>query len=110
MKKGSYLGEFELILLLAVIRLGPDAYGMRIWQEIEAQTGRSVIFGAVYAALERLERKKHVSSWIGEPTPERGGRAKRHFRIERKGLAAIERSRKMLTSMWSGLDPIVGRL
>ena len=110
MKKGAYLGEFELIVLLAVVRLGPDAYGMRIWQEIESQTGRSVIIGAVYAALERLERKGCVASWMGDPTPERGGRAKRHFRIGRKGLAAIERSRRILTSMWAGLDPILGEL
>jgi DNA-binding PadR family transcriptional regulator len=110
MKRGAYLGEFELIVLLAVVRLGPDAYGMRIWKEIEDQTGRSAVLGAVYAALERLEKKGCVTSWMGDSTPERGGRAKRHFKVSRKGMVAIERSRMILTKMWSGLDPLLGKL
>ena len=111
MKKGvSFLGEFELIVMLAILRLGADAYGMRVWEEIEAQTARAAAIAAVYAALDRLERKGYISSWVGDPTPERGGRAKRYFRIDRRGYDAVRRSRKMLVSMWTGLDPILGRL
>jgi PadR family transcriptional regulator PadR len=78
--KGAYLGEFEHIVLLTVMRLGKGAYGAVIRAEIERVTGRSPAMGAVHATLERLERKGLVSSWIGEPTAERGGKAKRHFK------------------------------
>jgi len=107
MPKGEYLGEFELMVMLAILQLGEDAYGKRIWEEIENRTDRSVLIAAVYAALERLERKGYVSSWVGAPTPVRGGRAKRYFQIERAGLAAVRRSREMLASMFSGLKPIL---
>jgi PadR family transcriptional regulator PadR len=110
MVKGDYLGEFELIVLLAVLRLGKNAYGVTIWEEIEKRTGRPSPIGAVYATLERLESKGHLSSRIGDPTPERGGRAKRFFRITAQGATALETSRKILASMWSGLDPILGDL
>ena len=107
MKKGvNYLGEFELIVMLAIHRLGPDAYGMRIWEEIEARTGRKSLIAAVYAALERLERKRYVSSWVGDPTPVRGGRAKRFFRIENPGYAALERTTSMFISMWPADAPV----
>ncbi len=108
MGKGDYLGEFEQIVMLAVLRLGKNAYGVTVWEEIERRTGRSVVIGAVYATLERLETKRYISSRVGESTPERGGRAKRFFRITAQGTAALERSRKMLASMWSGLDPLWG--
>lgn len=110
MAKGEYLGEFELLVMLAILRLGEDAYGKRIWEEIEGCTGRSVMIAAVYAALERLERKGFVTSWVGEPTPVRGGRAKRCFQVERAGRAAVRQSRKMLASMFSGLETILGHL
>lgn len=109
MPKGDHLGEFELIVMLALVRLGENAYGKRIWEEIESRTGRSVLIAAVYAALERLERKGYVSSWVGEPTPKRGGRAKRYFQIEHAGKVALKESRKMLASMFAGLDPILGK-
>lgn len=108
MARGDYLGEFEQIVLLAILRFGKHAYGVEIWEEIEKRTGRSVLVGAVYATLERLEKKGYISSFVGDSTPERGGRAKRYFRIERPGEVALERSRKILTSMWSGLDPVLG--
>jgi DNA-binding PadR family transcriptional regulator len=82
----SYLGEFELMILLAVIHLGEDAYGVPISQELEGQRGRDVSVGSVYAALERMEGKGLVSSSLGEPTPERGGKAKRFFRVTKEGL------------------------
>jgi len=110
MGKGDYLGEFEQITLLAVLRLGKNAYGVTVWEEIEERTGRSVMIGAVYATLERLESKRYISSRIGDPTPARGGRAKRYFKITAQGAAALERSRRMLASMWAGLDPILEEL
>jgi PadR family transcriptional regulator PadR len=107
MGKGEYLGEFEQIVLLAVLRLGKNAYGVTILEEIEKRTGRSVMIGAVYATLDRLGNKGYLSSKVGEPTPERGGRAKRFFKITAQGSAALERSRKILENMWAGLDPIM---
>ena len=104
MAKGEYLGEFEQIVLLALIRLADNAYGMTIRGEIEKRTARYVSIGAVYATLERLEKKGYVSSWLADATAERGGRAKRYFRIEPAGTAAIQRSREIFTSMWEGLD------
>jgi DNA-binding PadR family transcriptional regulator len=104
MAKGEYLGEFEQIVLLALIRLADNAYGMTIRGEIEKRTGREVSIGAVYATLERLEAKDYVSSWTADPTAERGGRAKRFFRLEPAGAVAVRRSREMLTRMWEGLE------
>jgi DNA-binding PadR family transcriptional regulator len=104
MAKGEYLGEFEQIVLLALVRLTDNAYGMTIRGEIEKRTRREVSIGAVYATLERLEAKGYVSSWLADPTAERGGRAKRFFRLEPAGAAAVRRSREMLTRMWEGLE------
>lgn len=86
------LGEFERATLLALIRLGPNPYGVTIRQELENRLERNVSIGAVYTTLDRLEEKGFVSSWRGDPTPERGGRAKRFFRIEAKGRIALEAS------------------
>ncbi len=108
MGKGDHLGEFEQIVLLAVLRLGKNAYGVTILEEIEKRTGRAVMIGAVYATLDRLEAKRYISSKIGDPTPERGGRAKRFFKITAQGSAALERSREILASMWAGLGPVLG--
>lgn len=104
MAKGAYLGEFEHIVLLAVLRLGEGAYGAAIRAEIEHVTGRFPTIGAVHATLERLERKGLVSSRIGEPTAERGGKAKRHFKIERAGLAALKDVRMTLERLHAGLS------
>jgi len=81
MRKRDYLGSFEVIVMLALIRLGDRAYGVPISLEITQRTGREVALGSVYAALERLEEKGLVSSELGEPTTERGGRAKRYFHV-----------------------------
>src|SRR6266446_3255935 len=86
MPKPTYLGEFELLVMLTVIRLGEGAYGVPISREIERQTGRNVAFGTVYATLERLHKKGFVSSSLADATPERGGRAKRYFRVTATGL------------------------
>ncbi len=97
------------MVLLAVLRLGPDAYGVPISREIELQSGREVAFGTVYAALERLEEKDLVSSELGESTPQRGGRAKRYFRITKKGLGEVREARRTLINLWQGLKGLEGR-
>lgn len=97
------LGSFELMVMLAVIRLGDCAYGVPISQTIEEYTGRDVLVGSVYAALERLEDKGFVVSNSGEPTAERGGRAKRYFRPTAKGLEQVKEARTALIRLWRGL-------
>jgi DNA-binding PadR family transcriptional regulator len=104
MAKGDYLGEFEHIVLLTVLRLGDGAYGAMIRAEIESATRRSPAMGAVHATLERLERKGFVSSWMGEPTAERGGKAKRHFKIEPLGVAALKEARQTLERLHAGVS------
>jgi PadR family transcriptional regulator len=103
MKRGELLGSLEYIILLALLRLDGNAHGMIVRREIEERTGRNVSIGAVYATLERLEAKGYVSSFTGEPTPERGGRAKRLFRIEAAGRQALQISEQTLRSMTAGL-------
>jgi PadR family transcriptional regulator PadR len=96
----SYLGEFELMLLLAVLQLGEEAYGVPISRQLEKHRGRSVSVGSVYAALERLEGKGLIVSSLGDPTPERGGKAKRYFRVTREGLRQVRETRRVLTRLW----------
>lgn len=103
MNRGDLLGSLEHIVLLALMRLGGTAHGTLIRREIEARTGRDVSIGAVYATLERLEAKGYVSSKIGEPTPERGGRAKRLFNLEAAGKRALRVSDETLRNMTAGL-------
>jgi DNA-binding PadR family transcriptional regulator len=104
----SYFGEFELMILLAVLRLGDEAYGVPISRELEAHRGREVSVGSVYAALERLEAKTLVSSSLGDPTPERGGKAKRYFRVTREGLRQVQETRRVLTKLWRELPQLKG--
>lgn len=99
------LGEFEQLVLLAIIQLEDDAYGMTIRRQIEERTGRGVAVGALYTALERLERKGYVTSALSDPTPQRGGRAKRVFHLSKAGEAALRRSRDLLNRMWAGVSP-----
>ena len=104
MTKGQGLGEFEHIVLLTILRLGDGTYSGALRAEIEQITGRSPAIGAVHKTLERLERKGLVSSWIGEPTAERGGKAKRHFKIEAEGVSALKSARKTLDQLHSGIS------
>ena len=97
------LGNFELMVLLALIRLGEEAYGVPIAQVIEQSTGRAVLASSVYAALERLEDKGVVAARMGEPTAERGGRAKRYFRITAKGLRQVRETQRSLMTIWDGI-------
>jgi DNA-binding PadR family transcriptional regulator len=101
----SFHGEFEQLVLLAILRLGADAYGTSIRHEIEERTGRSVTVGALYSALERLEGKGFLRAELGEPTPQRGGRARRHYTVLPVGLAELRRARRALARMWDGLEP-----
>jgi PadR family transcriptional regulator, regulatory protein PadR len=102
----DYLGEFEHIIVLALLRLEDRAYGVTVRQEIEFRIQREVSIGAVYATLDRLETKGYVKSHHGDPTPERGGRSKRFFRVTAKGMAAVNRTQRDLQSMAEGLDLI----
>jgi DNA-binding PadR family transcriptional regulator len=99
------LGEVEHLLLLAIVRLGGDAYGASIRREIESQTGRDLSIGALYTALDRLERKGFVRSSLSDPTPDRGGRSKRQYRVRPLGAAALRQSRDRLLRMWEGVSP-----
>jgi DNA-binding PadR family transcriptional regulator len=106
MKRGEYLGEFEHVVLLALMRLGDDAYGVTVRQEIEKRTKRDVSVGAIYATLDRMEGKGLVKSRIGEPTAARGGRAKRHFRITSRGLTAVNKTHEALRNLSDGLAAV----
>lgn len=107
--KHQGLGEFEQVVLLAILQLEGDVYGVPIVDEIERRTGRSVSRAAVYVTLRRLEEKGLISSWMSEPTAERGGKARRCVRVEAAGLGALRESRRMLDRMWAGLTPSAGR-
>jgi PadR family transcriptional regulator PadR len=108
MRGREYLGNFELMVVLALLRVGEDAYGVPISKEIEDTTGREVALGSVYAALERLEKKGLVSSKLGEPTAERGGRAKTYFHITAAGLRETRQARHSLVNLWRGLRQLEG--
>lgn len=97
------MGEFEQLVLLALLRLDNDAYGMEVREEIEKRTGREVSYGAVYTTLDRLEQKGYVTHRMGKATPERGGRARKYFRALPKGQVALRDTRQALGVMWEGV-------
>jgi DNA-binding PadR family transcriptional regulator len=99
----GYLGEFEQIVLLAVVRLGEDAYGTAIRREIEGRTGRSVTIGALYVTLDRLVEKGYLRSHDGSSSPARGGNARRFFALTASGVAALEAARTLQARMWAGI-------
>jgi PadR family transcriptional regulator PadR len=108
MREHNYLGEFELMLLLTLIHLGDGAYGVPLSKELALRRGRDVSVGSVYAALDRLELKGLVASNLGESTPERGGRAKRYFRVTEQGLRSVHETRSVLSKLWKSL-PSAGK-
>jgi PadR family transcriptional regulator PadR len=108
MARRGFLGGFELLVLLALIRLGGEAYGVPISQTIEESSGRDVALWSVYVTLERLERKGLVTSKMGEPTAVRGGRAKTYFRITAKGLRETRQAQQMLMALWQGVRQLHG--
>src|SRR5688572_23444676 len=97
------LTDFELMILLATLRVGEGAYAVPIAREIEATGRRSVTLASVYVALDRLQGRGLVTSSVGDPTPERGGRAKRYFQITAKGLKAIRETQRALVALWQGI-------
>jgi PadR family transcriptional regulator PadR len=108
MARQGFLGGFELLVLLALIRLGDEAYGVPISEAIEASSGRDVSLGSVYVTLGRLEEKGLVASKMGEPTAVRGGRAKTYFRVTAKGLREVREAQRMLTALWHGVPQLHG--
>ena len=108
MASREFLGGFELLVLLALIRLGDEAYGVPISQAIEESSGRDVALGSVYLTLDRLETKGFVSSKLGEPTAVRGGRAKTYFRITAKGLREVRQAQRTLITLWQGVPQLQG--
>ncbi len=108
MGKGTHPTTYELMTMLAILRLGKEAYGVPICREIEAHSGRDVAVSGIYAALERLEQRGMVIGELGEASPERGGRAKTYFRVTAQGLREIQATRRVLASLWDGLPGISG--
>jgi len=100
------LTDFELMILLAILRVGDDAYGVQIAREIEATGGRRVLLGAAYAALDRLERTGLVTSTIGPPTAVRGGRARRFFRVTARGVRAVRNTQRALVALWRNVPQL----
>ena len=98
------LGSLEAILMLAVLRLGEDAHGLSIRQELIARAQKDVAIGAIYTAFERLERKGFVESWLGDPTAVRGGRAKRYYRLTPRGLKSLSETQRAIQGLMVGLN------
>jgi PadR family transcriptional regulator PadR len=103
MGERNYLSEFELMILLIVINLGDDAYGVPLTRQLAIERGRDVSVGSVYATLDRLEEKGLIASRLGEATAERGGRAKRYFRVTEQGVRSIQQTRMVLNKLWKSL-------
>jgi len=110
MARAAVPGQFEQLVLTSIVALGENAYGVTIHQKVqELAHPRTVALGAVYVTLDRLEDKKYISSWLTEPTRERGGRAKRCYRIETPGVQALEESTVAARRMWDVLKDVWGR-
>ena len=108
MKTNRILGSFESMLLLSVLGLGEEAYGVAIRRDLIKKAYKDVAIGAIYTGLERLRRKGLVESWLGEPTRERGGRAKRYYRLTAKGLKALAQTQRATQNLMAGLRLSVG--
>jgi PadR family transcriptional regulator, regulatory protein PadR len=106
----SSIGELEHMILAAVIRLGEEAYGASILQEIERRARRRVAGGSLYVTLDRLERKGLIESRVGEPEPGRGGRPKRFVRITSEGVRAVREVREAMLGLWSGIEGRLGEV
>jgi DNA-binding PadR family transcriptional regulator len=107
MNKTSYLGEFEHVVLLAILRLGDEAYGRSIREELELRAGREVSRSAAYITLERLAKKGYLDTRMGEPSPERGGKAKRYYRLTPVGREALREAGRALMSLWAGYESLL---
>jgi PadR family transcriptional regulator PadR len=109
-KEKDTLGEFEQLVLLAILRLKDSAYAVTIRQEIEERTGRAISRGAIYITLERLEKKGYLVSRLADATAERGGRSKRYYEVRPVGAAALRQSWSALRKMWEGLEPVIRKI
>jgi DNA-binding PadR family transcriptional regulator len=96
----GYLGEFEELVLLTVAFLGEEAYGVTIREEIDKRTDRAISMGALHSTITRLEEKKYLRSWLGEPTRERGGRRKRYFEVTHQGKVALHEVKDLRDDLW----------
>ena len=105
----AFLSEFEFLVLAAAARLGDDAYAVTIRREIASRTGRQVSRGSVYITLDRMAQKGFVKSRLGEPTPERGGKSKRYYRLTARGISAVQNSKRAFLAMVENLDPLLRR-
>lgn len=104
MTQQDSLGGFQQLVMLAVLRLGDEAYGAVIQRELEETAGRCVSISTVYVTMERLERKGLIDSWLADPTPVRGGKSKRFYKLTKTGQVALRGSRDELGRMWEGLE------
>jgi DNA-binding PadR family transcriptional regulator len=104
------LGEFEQVVMLALLRLGEEAYGATIHREIESRTGREISIGAIYTTLDRLEKQGLVFSQVGEPTPQRGGRRKKYFKLRPQGERVLAESYRAFQGMVVGLEKQLKKL
>ncbi|HYX80822.1 MAG TPA: helix-turn-helix transcriptional regulator [Gemmatimonadales bacterium] len=105
-----FLTDFELMIMLAILRLREHAYGVPIAREIEGIAGRAVTLAAVYLALDRLQRNRLVTSHLGDPTPARGGRAKKFFRVTPAGLCAVRQTQRAFVALWRNIPELKGAL
>lgn len=108
MGKAAFPGEFEQMVLLAILQLGDDAFALQVLHELDRRAGRSVSRGALYKTLERLEEKGYVEWEVEEPTPGRGGHPRRWFKVTPTGITALRASKKALFRLWHGLDRVLG--
>ena len=109
MSRDDYLGEFEHLVLLALVRLGDGTYGVPIREEIVERAGRDVSFGAVYSTLRRLESKGWIETWMSDPTPVQGGRSRKRVRLTPVGLDMVQRAQQRLSRMAEGLGGVLGQ-
>ncbi len=104
------IGGFEQMVLLAALRLEHGAYAVTIRQELEEKAGRNVARGALYTVLERLESKGYLSSRMSDPTPERGGRSRRYYKVTTLGVNALKDSKNAIVGLWRGLESVLGKI
>ncbi len=102
------LGEFEQLVLLAILQLEDEGFALSILRELDRRAGRRVSRGALYKTLERLEEKQYVEWQVEEATPGRGGHPRRRFTVTREGVAALQRTRDALLRFWEGLEGVLG--
>jgi PadR family transcriptional regulator len=106
----GFIGEFEQMVMLAILQLDTEAFGPRISEELERRAGRRVSRGALYSVLDRLEQKGYLRWEISGGGAERGGHPKRRFEVSRAGIEALRTSRQVLHNLWAGLDDVLGEV